>query len=418
MASLRPGSIDAAIEGTARGRFLQELYSNSAVLPIAIVLLEVLLEGGSDYFLKADFYAITLGALVQAGFLSRTPDGERLRRLLGNLAGPAVYSAIEVATEGPGFFAAPHHKAYWAFALAIGLLQCARAGRRTIAADILMVVENAVRSMFLFAIYYIFESLTAPPTGPARAFLADPSHAFIGWSILLLGLAGGIAAVGEQRYLAMLRTLSRRLRVYSEWLFGRALLEEAVSDPERLSLKRRERAILFMDVRGFTAWSEAQPPESVVAVLNGGCAASESVFARWSPIRCKFSADEVMGVFARPGDALGAARCLAREVGDYLRPYGLGVGIGLHWGAVVEGLMGGTGAKQFDVIGDTVNTAKRIEGAAARGEILLSEDFRAAAGLAVAASRTIEVKGKSAPLVVHPALLDSDQAVSGRAAVP
>jgi class 3 adenylate cyclase len=125
-----------------------------------------------------------------------------------------------------------------------------------------------------------------------------------------------------------------------------------------------------------------------------------------------------MAIFANPQDALAAARGLARAVGDYLRPHGLGVGIGLHWGAVVEGLMGGTGTRQFDVIGDTVNTAKRIEGAAARGEILLSEDFRAAAGLAVAAPRTIEVKGKVAPLVVHSAPLDSDQAVPGPVAVP
>ena len=418
MASLRPGSIDAAIEGTARGRFLQELYSNSAVLPIAIVLLEVLLEGGTDYLLKADFYAIALGAVAQAWFLSGTPDEARLRRVLGNLVAPGIYTAFEVATEGAAFFAAPHHKAYWAFALAIGLLQGARGSARTIAADVLMVAESVVRSMFLFAIYYIFELLTAPPAGPSRPFLADASHVFIGWSIALLGLAGGVAAVGAQRYLAMLRTLSRRLRVYSEWLFGRALLEEAVSDPERLSLKRRERAILFMDVRGFTAWSEAQSPESVVAVLNGDCAAAEAVFARRAPIRCKFSGDEVMAIFAKPEDALAAAQGLAREVGACLRPLGLGVGIGLHWGAVVEGLMGGTGTKQFDVIGDTVNTAKRIEGAAARGEILLSEDFRAAAGLAVSGRRTIEVKGKAAPLVVHSAPLDSDQAVSAPGAVP
>lgn len=137
------------------------------------------------------------------------------------------------------------------------------------------------------------------------------------------------------------------------------MLEEAVSDPERLSLKRCERAILFMDVRGFTAWSQAQTPEAVVAVLNGDCAAAEAVFARWAPIRCKFSADEVMAIFANPQDALAAARGLAR------------------------------------------------------GEILLSEDFRAAAGLAVAAPRTIEVEGKVAPLVVHSAPLDSDQAHSG-----
>ena len=418
MASSRPGSIDAAIEGTRRGRFVQELLSNSAIFPIANIVLELFLEGGARYFLEADFYAIVLAALAQAAWLSRDAQDGPARRILGNLVGPAIYSALELAVEGLRFLQAPHHLAYWGFSLAIGLLQAARGSRTGRIAGALLVAESVVRSMILFAMYAIFERLTAPPGAAGRPFFQDPSHVFIAWSIVLLGVLGGVAVLTSQRYLALLRDLSRRFRLYSEWSFGRSLLEEAVSDPGRLSLKRCERAILFMDVRGFTAWSEAQPPESVVAVLNGDCAAAEAVFARWAPIRCKFSADEVMAVFARPGDALGAARGLAREVGDYLRPYGLGVGIGLHWGPVVEGLMGGTGTKQFDVIGDTVNTAKRIEGAAGRGEVLLSDDFRVAAGLAAAGGRTIEVKGKSAPLVVHPALLDSDQAVSGPGAVP
>jgi class 3 adenylate cyclase len=63
--------------------------------------------------------------------------------------------------------------------------------------------------------------------------------------------------------------------------------------------------------------------------------------------------------------------------------------------------MGGRELKQFDVIGDTVNTAKRIEGAAAAGEILASEAFRAAVGVESQGERRIEVKGKSGSLQVH-----------------
>jgi class 3 adenylate cyclase len=52
-------------------------------------------------------------------------------------------------------------------------------------------------------------------------------------------------------------------------------------------------------------------------------------------------------------------------------------------------------------VGDTVNTAKRIEGEAAPGEILASEPFRAASGGLSRGERRVQVKGKSAPLVVH-----------------
>ncbi len=394
------GAIDAAIEGTPRGRFLLELYSNSAVFPIAIILLEVLLEGGPRYFLQPDFYAIAAGAVAQAGYLARVPETAGWRRMMGNLVAPAIYTAFETATEGLRFFLIPHHLAYWAFALAIGMLQGLRARRDGRIAEAFLVVENVVRSMFLFVVYAAFEWMSASPS--TRAFFADPSHVFMAWAIALLGLLGGVAAVTSHRYMGLLRTLSRQLRQYSEWLFGRSLLEEAMADPGRFALKRGERAILFMDVRAFTAWSETQPPEAVVAVLNRYYEAAEGVFARHAPIRFKLSADEVMAVFVDAHVAVEAARGLAREVRERLAPDGLGAGIGLHWGPVVEGLMGASATKNFDVIGDTVNTAKRIEGAAGPGEVLMSDAFCEAAGIPPRAGRAIAVKGKSRQLDVHP----------------
>lgn len=108
-----------------------------------------------------------------------------------------------------------------------------------------------------------------------------------------------------------------------------------------------------------------------------------------------------MAVFADPAVALAAARELAASQPRSLGGHGLGAGIGLHWGPVVEGLMGARNLKYFDVIGDTVNTAKRIEGAAGPGEILASEAFRAVGRLDSGGARSIEVKGKAAPLALH-----------------
>jgi class 3 adenylate cyclase len=395
----RHGPIDRAIEGSPAGRFFFELFSNSALFPIANILLELLIDG-PGYLAGYRFYVLCAGAALQAWYLSaaeRTPAG----RLGGNLIAPGFYTASEVFADGLAFFAAPHHLAYWGFAFAIGALQAAR-GRAGRLEDLLGVGEGLVRSMILLVMYAIFEDLTDPGGFAAKPFFADPTHVFMAWAIALLGLLGGIAAVTSQRYLVLLRDLSRRLRLYSEWLLGPALLEEAVNDPGRLALRRLDRAVLFMDVRGFTAWSEPQTPEAVVAALDAYYRAAETTFERHAPIRFKFAADEVMAVFAESGRALCAARALAEEVAPVLGTYGLGAGIGLHWGPVVEGLMGGAEVKHFDVIGDTVNTAKRIEGAAGGGEILLSDAFRTAAGLdAPALVRTVRVKGKSAPLAVH-----------------
>lgn len=397
--NLRRSSIDSAIEGSARGRFFFELFSNSALFPIANILLELLIDG-PGYLVGYRFYVLCGGAILQAWFLSRaerTPAG----RFAGNLIAPAFYTASEVFADGLRFFSAPHHLAYWGFALTIGALQAAR-GKVGWLEDFLRVGEGLVRSMILLVMYAIFEELTDPGGFAAKPFFADPTHVFMAWAISLLGLLGGIAAVTSQRYLELLRDVSRRFRLYSEWLLGPTLLEEAVSDPARLSLKRLDRAVLFMDVRGFTAWSESQSPEAVVDALDNYYRAAEVTFERHRPIRFKFAADEVMAVFAQAAAALAAARALAEDVAPVLRAQGLGAGMGLHWGPVVEGLMGGAEVKHFDVIGDTVNTAKRIEGAASGGEILLSDAFRAAAGLRTPSPvRSLSLKGKSAPLAVH-----------------
>jgi adenylate cyclase len=387
--------VDSRIEGSPRTRFLLELFGNSAVFPIANALLELLLEG-AGYFLSPDFYALVLAALVQAAVMS-SPRGRG--PIAGNLVGPAVYTAIEASIEGLRFFSAPHHAAYWAFGCAIGVLQRARADAPPRVGNVLLVLESVVRSSVLFAMYALFEIASAP-AGEARPFFDDPSHVFIAWAVALLGLVAGLSALAGERYLALLRTVSRRLRVYSEWFFGRALLEQALDDPERLALSRRDRAIVFMDVRGFTRWSESQAPETVVDALNAYYLEAESAFDRHAPVRFKLSADEVMAVFADAAEAVAAAQDLAAGASRVLGPLGLGAGVGVHFGPVVEGIVGARGVKAYDVLGDTVNTAKRIEGAAAAGEILLSDAVAALVPPPVRITRDIDAKGKSLPLRV------------------
>jgi adenylate cyclase len=398
-------SLDAALEGTRRERFWLELFANSAIFPIANVLFELFLEGGAGYFARHHFYAMVLSALAQAAYLSR--EGP-VHRLAGNLIGPAIYTVVEALAEGFAFFQQPHHYTYWGFALLVGALQ--ESGDRARGARlraVLLILESIAKSSILLTLYAVFETETAP-AGAHQGFFEDPSHAYIAWAMAFLGLVAGLAAVTSQRYLAMLRGVSRQLRVYSEWFLGPALLQQAVTDPEALALARRERAILFMDMRGFTAWSETQPPETVVAGLDAYYAAAEQVLSEHPPIRSKFAADEIMAVYASASEALAAARQLVAKAS--LAMPGLGAGVGLHWGPVVEGLIGGARIKQFDVIGDTVNTAKRIEGAAEPGEVLASDAFVAAARAPAGDAFDITVKGKAAPVRIHRlAALDAGQ---------
>ena len=397
-------SVDARLAGTHRSRFLLELFGNSAHFPIANILLEMLLEGPGAYLRAPDLYTIVLASLVQAYWLSRWQTSARPRRFWGNLIGPLVYTAIEAAIEGPDFFVRPHHWAYWGFALAIGALQALRLRLGGVLNAAVLVTEDIVRTGILLAMYAIFEALSQPTqTASLSAFFSDPAHQFVALVIPLLGLSIGLADLTAQRYLGLLRQTSAQLKTYSEWLLGRDLLNRIVADPAALTLARRERTVMFMDIRGFTRWSEARTPEEVVAMLDRYYLVAESSLTRHAVIKVKFSADEVMAVFAEAPQAMAAARELNVQTSALLAEQRLGAGIGLHTGPLVEGLLGSAGVKFYDVIGDTVNTAKRIEGAAGPGEVLVSEAARSALGVEarVQATRQIAVKGKEEPLAVY-----------------
>lgn len=203
-----------------------------------------------------------------------------------------------------------------------------------------------------------------------------------------------------------LRRVSAQLKTYSEWLLGADLLGRVLSDPNALSLTRRERTVMFVDIRNFTGWSEQRTPEEVVAMLNRYYTVAEAIAKQHNVIKLKFAADEVMGVFPDAGRAAATALGLRTEFARMLDEYNLGAGIGLNTGRLVEGLLGSKDVKVYDVIGDTVNTAKRIEGAAVRAEVLVSETTFQALGetASFGPERQIEAKGKNAPVTVYPLL--------------
>ena len=83
--------------------------------------------------------------------------------------------------------------------------------------------------------------------------------------------------------------------------------------------------------------------------------------------------------------------------------HGLAVGIGLHLGEVVEGIMGSSQTRNYNIIGDTVNTASRLVSAAEPGELLVSDTLKEYFPATVLASepKTIQAKGKSVSIQAY-----------------
>jgi class 3 adenylate cyclase len=401
MSAPKSASIEQLLSDSRLTRFVQELFRNSGQFPIGIIFIEVL--NNSSYMFKPDLYALILAAMLQAYWLSKTEDRPGWQRFIGNLIAPALYTAFEMSLDGWGFFESPHHIAYWLFAFVIGLLQAFQGTSLRGLNNILLIVENIVRAQILFAVYAIYESYTSPnATTSIAVFFSDPSHVLMLWVTLTLGLSSGLADVNARGSLENLRQTAKQLKVYSEWLLGRDLLGRAINDPQSMQLQQRERTILFMDIRGFTRWSETHTPAEVATLLDAYYMQIERELENRQVIKYKFTADEVMAVFLSPQEAILAARHLRDAMATALSVYNLGAGIGIHTGLLVEGLLGSKNLRFYDAIGDTVNTAQRIESAADAGEIWISTaTFENLSDLTPVAQKEIAVKGKELPLKVY-----------------
>lgn len=174
--------------------------------------------------------------------------------------------------------------------------------------------------------------------------------------------------------------------------------------------ERRYIALLFSDVRGFTAFSEVHQPEQVVEMLNRVLQAQAEVVAQHGGDIDKFVGDELMARFDGPDCELRAVRCAVDLIGAVqavqLRHRAAGsaltIGVGVNAGEVVLGAVGAETRMDFTAIGDEVNLAARLCSAAAPGQVLIPQRIREAIGdpadLDLRPLPPIQVKGKKDPI--------------------
>lgn len=378
-------------------RVARNFFTHSGQVPLTLLVLELLLAQ-SGYFAGPDPYLLIAGGLFQAWLTEWMAARGQARPFYANLSGPLVYSLAETALEGMGFFLKWHHQAYWGFALGFAILHSLQSRRET-PSSVLVLAENILRSTIPLLLYAIFEVRASDGRKLLGAFFQDSAHDFLAIVLLMLGTLLGLADLNLRRSMITIRDMATRLRQYSEWTLGRDILDRAMADERSLALQRVRRTVVFMDIRGFTAWSEKQSPETIVRMLNNYYTDAEASVAAQRPIKLKYTADEVMAVFADSTAALAAGRAMLGSVQPLLNAFGLGAGAGIHVGPVVEGVLGGSGTKAYDFIGDTVNTAQRLCDAAAPGELLASLAACTEAGLHPQDQRAVAAKGKREPIL-------------------
>jgi adenylate cyclase len=167
-----------------------------------------------------------------------------------------------------------------------------------------------------------------------------------------------------------------------------------------------ELGILFADVRGFTSLAEQQTPDAAASLLNRFYAIAVEVLCEHAIID-KLVGDQVMALYlprvfaGEPADhMLNDARALLAAAGYADDQPWVKIGIGLDYGPAYVGNVGSGEVKDFTAIGDVVNTAARLQAAAASGEIVMSLRVHDRTGAAAgAAPRELSLKGKHEPEV-------------------
>jgi adenylate cyclase len=193
------------------------------------------------------------------------------------------------------------------------------------------------------------------------------------------------------------------------------LAERVLEEGTVLEGEEVEVTVLFVDIREFTAFAERASAAEVVTELNRFYELVVPLLVRHGGHANKFIGDGLLAVFGAPDHladhadrgvaaALDIAAAVRRSYGGRLR-----IGIGVNSGPVVAGTIGGGGRVEFTVIGDTVNTAARVEAVTRETDDavlvtdatcrLLRDDHGG-----FAARGTVPLRGRSEPVTVHAAL--------------
>ncbi len=231
--------------------------------------------------------------------------------------------------------------------------------------------------------------------------------------------------IGEltSSFIEMGRGLEEREKIKSAFgkFVNKEIAEAAMRDELTLGGERKTVAILFSDIRSFTAISEKLQPEEVVEFLNLYMTRMVDCVNRSHGVVDKFIGDAIMAVWGTPvskgndtENAVNGALMMRSALlefnsdrGSERKPY-IRIGCGINTGQVLAGQIGSEDRMEYTVIGDAVNLASRVEALNKPfgTDILISEDSYALVKdiFAVERMQSIKVKGKEQPQQIYAVL--------------
>jgi len=181
-------------------------------------------------------------------------------------------------------------------------------------------------------------------------------------------------------------------------------------EPQRL--ERRNVAVLFSDIRNFSALSEKLEPEDLVEVVNVYLDLQTNIIQKHQGVVDKFVGDEIIAIFQEDlmaDNAVDAAVEIQKGIKElnWHRKFKnlelLTVGVGINYGPVMIGSMGSKKRMDYTAIGDTVNLASHICNIARPGEVIITQNVIQVLqnSYSVIKLEPLMLKGRSRPVQVY-----------------
>ena len=356
--------------GTRTQRLIREFVTHSGIFWLFDVITNVGTHGLLTHLLYLPQWVMLIATLIQAWVISR--DEHRFRWWYVFIA-PMLYTVADIGIEGwSAYIAESYHLFYWVWAACMGFAYWLESHLLSISVFI-----RAVLLVILLPGLYFFAELEnglilTTFSELIDYWLVDSAHFFILFGTIMLGVVLGTINLMREHFEKLLYDLATHFEKIASWSFDSNLMQQAYRDDDALELQRIERTVLFMDIRGFTPWSETHTPDEVVQMVNTFYQTAESIIKAHHGFKIQMTGDEIMTRFDTPHEAVQAALHIQPQIATAISPFGLSAGIGIHTGEVVEGLVGSKLTRQYGIFGDTVNTAARLQGQAKANEIVMS----------------------------------------------
>lgn len=251
------------------------------------------------------------------------------------------------------------------------------------ALDVLLILVMAIAPT-LFGWRFRAVAAVSSAVALGAAYVVIAQLAFDGGRILPVVYPLGALVVSAIGALVVTTTITAFERQWVHDTFSRFVPEAVVEDVlartdenHRLGGVRRVGTVLFSDLRGFTTFSESLEPDQVVECLNRYMTEMSEAIMDHGGTLVTYMGDGIMAVFGAPIEqvdhadrALAATREMLFErlprFNEWMRARGLGdgfqMGVGLNSGEIMSGQVGSEQRMEYTAIGDTVNTAARLEG--------------------------------------------------------